>query len=113
MDSETVLIFSSNGMGRAEPDLQVNLVRKFLGLVVLSEKKPGKICFYTEGVKLVCEDSPVLDLLQALERSGVELVVCKTCVDYFGLNDRVKVGIVGGMPDILEAMAEAQKVISL
>jgi sulfur relay (sulfurtransferase) complex TusBCD TusD component (DsrE family) len=113
MDSHTVLIFTSNGMGKANADLQATLAKKFLGLVIQCEKKPGRICFYTEGVKLACEGSPVLDLLATLERSGVELILCKTCLDHFGLHGRIKVGIVGGMPDILEAMAKAQKVISL
>jgi hypothetical protein len=43
----------------------------------------------------------------------VELVLCSTCLDYFGLRHQVQVGIVGGMPDIIEAMNAAEKVISL
>ncbi|MHB1120700.1 MAG: DsrE family protein [Bellilinea sp.] len=69
--------------------------------------------FYTDGVKLVCQGSPVLTLLEELEAKGVELILCKTCLDYFNLTQKVKVGIVGGMPDIIEAMTKAVKVISL
>ncbi|MHB1480801.1 MAG: DsrE family protein, partial [Bellilinea sp.] len=74
---------------------------------------PAKILFYTDGVKLVCQGSPVLTLLEELEAKGVELILCKTCLDYFNLTQKVKVGIVGGMPDIIEAMTKAVKVISL
>ncbi len=42
-----------------------------------------------------------------------QLILCSTCLDYFGLRDRVEVGIVGGMPDIIEALSAAGKVISL
>jgi sulfur relay (sulfurtransferase) complex TusBCD TusD component (DsrE family) len=64
-------------------------------------------------VKLACAGSPVIEQLRALQTRGVELILCSTCLDYYGLTDRVAVGIVGGMPDIIEAMQLANKVISL
>ena len=69
--------------------------------------------FYTDGVKLVCEGSPVLEQLRALEAKGLELIICSTCLNYFGLSDKVQVGVVGGMPDILEAMSLAEKAITV
>jgi hypothetical protein len=113
MDADTVLVFANNGMGDAEPELRLKLTKIFLGLMVASGWSGGKICFYTQGVKLACEGSPVLDELANLQRSGVELILCKTCLDYFGLGAQVKAGVVGGMPDIIEAMNEARKVIRL
>jgi sulfur relay (sulfurtransferase) complex TusBCD TusD component (DsrE family) len=74
---------------------------------------PDAICFYTDGVKLVCAGSPVLAELESLEQEGVRLVICKTCLDYLGLADRVQVGVVGGMTDIITAMWEADTVITL
>jgi sulfur relay (sulfurtransferase) complex TusBCD TusD component (DsrE family) len=113
MDHNTVLLFSRNGMGEAPVDLQGVLTLKFLSLVNESGMLPAKILFYTDGVKLACDGSPVLDQLKQLEAKGVELVLCKTCLDYFGLEDQVEAGIVGGMADIIEAMSKAGKVISL
>lgn len=52
-------------------------------------------------------------LLQEMAARGVELILCSTCLDYFGLTDQVAVGIVGGMTDIIEAMQKAEKVINL
>ena len=101
------------GAGHAPEDLQGQLAIKFLSLVRDSGQLPAKILLYTEGVKLACYGSPALELLQAMQRDGVELVLCKTCLDYFGLTNQVKAGIVGGMPDIIEAMAKADKVVSL
>ncbi len=69
--------------------------------------------FYTEGVKLVCEGSPELEQLQALQAKGIELIICQTCFNYFRLADKVKVGIVGGMPDILQTLLQADKVVTL
>ena len=62
---------------------------------------------------MVVEGSPVLDLLQALEAKGVRLILCSTCLQYYGLTDKVAVGIVGGMNDILLAQWMANKVITL
>ena len=55
----------------------------------------------------------MLEQLRALEAKGLELIICSTCLNYFGLNDKVQVGIVGGMPDILEALSRAEKVITV
>ena len=62
---------------------------------------------------MVVEGSPVLDLLQSLEAKGVRLIICSTCLQYYGLTEKVKVGIVGGMGDILLAQWMAGKVITL
>ena len=78
-----------------------------------NEFYPGAICFYSEGVKMVVEGSPVLDLLRALETKGVRLIICITCLQYYGLSDKVAVGIVGGMNDIVLAQWMAGKVVAL
>lgn len=55
----------------------------------------------------------MLQWLTMLESAGVELTVCSTCLEYFGLMDKVKVGKAGGMLGILAALQSAEKVISL
>jgi len=85
----------------------------FLSTLATFPELPGKILFYTEGVKLVVEGSPVLGELKALEEKGVHLITCGTCLDYFGLKDQLVVGEVGGMAAILQAMLEAEKVLTV
>ena len=113
INNTTILVFTRNGLGAAPAELQYKLALKFLQLTLDAQLLPAKILFYTEGVKLACEGSPVLNELQIMKDRGVELILCSTCLDYFGLRDQVQVGIVGGMPDIIEAMNAAEKVISL
>ena len=110
---DTVILVTNNGMGKADETLQQTLFAKYIELLLQQVELPAAFCFYTEGVKLVCEGSPVLDGLRALESNGVRLIVCSTCLNYFKLNEKVKVGIVGGMGDILEAQMKAEKVITL
>jgi len=111
--NDTVILVTSNGMGKGPEELQLLLIGKYLQLLGQGEDFPAAICFYTEGVKMVIDGSPVLEQLAALEKKGVRLIVCSTCLNYFGLADKVKIGIVGGMTDILEAQLRAGKVITL
>jgi hypothetical protein len=112
-DADTVLIINRNGMGQADQELQHRLVSTYLMLLDEHNILPGAICFYTEGVYLAVAGSPVLDTLQSLERKGVHIILCSTCLEYYHLRDRLQVGIVGGMGDILEAQRLASKVITL
>ncbi len=112
-DSETVLLITRNGMGDAEPALQQKLITTYFKLLDEYNILPAAICFYANGVRLVVEGSPVLDTLKSLEAKGVDLVLCSTCLNFYNLVDQVRVGIVGGMTDILEAQRRASKVITL
>ena len=112
--SKSVLIqVMRDGMGVADQPLQHTLLRKYLQLLQENSTLPGAICFFGSGVKMVVEGSPVLDVLQSLEARGVRLIVCKTCLDYFGLLEKVRAGVVGGMGDIIAAQWLADKVVSL
>ncbi len=109
----TVILVTSNGMGNADAELQQLLFTKYLELLSHDEYLPAAMCFYTNGVKLVCEGSPAIESLRNLESKGVRLIVCTTCLNYLDLMEKVHVGIVGGMGDILEAQRKAEKVITI
>ena len=108
-----VLIVSREGMGSGPLDLQRRLLSTYLCLLLENRWTPLAVCFYTDGVKLLTDGSPVLEPLRELEAAGVRLIACKTCLDYFSLTDKLRVGIIGGMGDIMTATAMATKVISL
>lgn len=112
-NSDTVILITRNGMGTAEPELQIKLASTYFKLLDENNILPAAICFYTDGVKLVVEGSPVLDSLKSLESKKVRLILCSTCLNFFNLSEKVKVGIVGGMTDIIEAQMKAGKVISI
>ena len=112
-DSETTVLITRNGMGDAEPGLQQKLILTYFKLLDEYDILPAVICFYADGVHLVVDGSPVVEILQSLEAKGVRLVLCNTCLNYYNLADRVQVGVVGGMTDILEAQRRASKVITL
>ena len=113
MKKGTVYVVSRNGLGQASEDLQRILAVNFFGISVDSEFSPEIILFYADGVKLACEGSPVVDNLRAMEKKGARLILCRTCLDYFELMDKVAVGSVGKMTDIVAALEEATKVVSV
>lgn len=110
----SVILINRFGMGEADPELQLKLIVTYLSLLNEdSSLRPNAICFYADGVKLAVDGSPALDALKALEANGVRLILCSTCLNFFKLADSVRVGIVGGMTDIIEAQRLAEKTITL
>ena len=112
-DTSIVVLVTREGMGYGEPELQIRLLKKYLTLLLQNKSLPDVICSYMDGVKLVVDGSAVLEELRQLERHGVRLVVCSTCLEYYGLQDRLRAGIIGGMPDIIEAQWRADRVITI
>ena len=114
MSRKTVFVFYTYGMGQTEnAELKLKLAKKFLALIAAADPLPAQLCFYTDGVRLCINGSPVLEELRALAGKGVELVLCSTCLETFGLRDQVAVGVVGGMGDIIAAMTGADSAIML
>jgi selenium metabolism protein YedF len=87
-----VFLIQSEGLGRGDDRLGVMLMANFLRLLSESPEKPAKLLFWNAGVKLVCENSQVLDYLKKLEAQGVELLACTTCLEYFDIKEKQKVG---------------------
>lgn len=111
--NDTIIMIPGYGMGSGDSELKVRLLSIYLTLQQENGSLPAVICFYTEGVKLVVTDSPLLDQLLEIEQKGVRLIICSTCLNHYGLMEEVQVGIVGGMGDIIEAQQHAARVITL
>jgi hypothetical protein len=110
---QPVIVISNYGLGHAPPELGLKLAQTWLGLVDAGDRLPAAICLYGEGVKLATDGSPVLEELRSLAAKGVRLVVCTTCLNFFGLMDGLQAGTAGSMKDIIELQWAAKKVITL
>jgi selenium metabolism protein YedF len=106
-----VVILSDNRMGRGDDALGDILIRSFIHTLLQLKPLPATIICYNAGVKLAARDSAVLDDLQQLEKAGADILVCGTCVNYFGLGDQVAVGHISNMYDIAETMAGAARLV--
>ena len=109
MPSKTFLI-QSEGLGRGDEQLGMLLMANFLRLLGESRDKPDALVFWNTGVRLVCQDSPVLDHLKRLEEQGVEILACTTCLEYFQLVDKLKVGKPSTMIKSIQSMLSTEMV---
>ena len=95
-DDNTVVVISSDRMGTGNDQL---------------DKLPKTMLFYNGGATLTTEGSDSLEDLKSLEAQGVEIMTCGTCLDYYGLKDKLAVGSVTNMYSIVETQAKATKII--
>lgn len=111
--AKQVMLISSFTLGRPEEELGQVLMRSFFYTLREAEVVPGSIIFINSGVKLACEGSPVLSDLMALEKRGVKILSCGTCLDYFQLKEKLCVGSISNMYSIVEAMMTSDRLITL
>ena len=106
-----IIAVSSNEMGQGEKALGQTLIKAFLFAVTKQDKLPSKVLFYNSGAYLTCEDSDSLEDLKTLEAEGVEIYTCGTCLNFYDITEKLAVGSITNMYDIVEMMEKAGKVI--
>ena len=107
----TVVVVSSRNMGEGSGELGAALMKGFLYALNQQEDLPRSILFYNGGAALTSEESPSLVDLKSMEAQGVEILTCGTCLNYYGLADKLKVGGVTNMYTIVEKMTRADHVV--
>ena len=95
-------------MGSGDKTLGKILMKSFIYTVSETEPYPSTIVFYNTGVKLTIEDSEVLDDLIALEKEGVEIISCGTCLDFLEVKDKLAIGSVSNMYTIYEKLKDRE-----
>ena len=97
---------------RAAEELGKTLLKAFVFSLTQQDKLPKTILFYNGGAQsLTCEGSPMLEDLKALEAEGVEILTCGTCLNFYGLTEKLAVGGVTNMYVIAEKMLNAGNVV--
>lgn len=107
----TTVVISGNTMGTGEEELGKNLMKAFIFALTNVNPIPNNIIFYNTGAYLTTEGSASLEDLQNLEKAGVNIMTCGTCLNYYKLTEKLKVGSVSNMYDIAQTMADSSKVI--
>ena len=109
----TTIFIRSDKIGRGDDELGLNLMINFLHHLGEKDSAPTSIILMNSGVKLVTEDSEVLDSMNRLEEKGVTILACGTCLNFFGIKEKQKVGIASTMPEITSTLLAADKVITV
>ena len=107
----TVVVIASDKMGEGEDELGKVLIKGYIYALTQLETLPKTILFYNKGAYLTCEGSASLEDLKSLEAQGVEILTCGTCLNYYGITEKLQVGTVTNMYVIAETMAKADKVV--
>ncbi len=109
----TTFFLGSDTIGRGDEQLGHTLMKMFLNALADAPQPPARLLLMNSGVKLVAEGADYLAALSNLVCLGTEILVCGTCLDYYGLREKVAVGTVSNMQEISEAMASASKTVTL
>ena len=107
----TVLVLSSDCLGSGDEELGRLLMKGFVYAVTEQDQLPEVVLFYNRGVFLTVEGSGVLEDLKELERRGVKLLSCGTCLNHFGMLDRLKAGEVTNMYELAGHMMKAERLV--
>jgi selenium metabolism protein YedF len=110
-EENMVIVIASDKMGEGIDELGEVLIKGFIYTLTEMETLPKTIVFYNGGAKLTVEDAPTLEDLKLLEKEGVEILTCGTCLNYYHLEDKLRVGEVTNMYTILERLQKATKII--
>lgn len=108
-----VLVLNGQGMGSGSEELGKILLQACVNTLKDVTPLPRAILCYNAGVFVVAEGAPTVAGLKQLVAQGVTLLVCGTCVDYFGIKDRIAVGTISNMYDILQQLSNAARVMTL
>lgn len=110
-NGDYIVYIPSGVIGRGDDELGNILMRSFIKSLPETRGLPRMIIMLNSGVRLAAEGSVVLDDLRGFESSGVEIRCCGTCVDFYGLKEKLRVGKLTNMFEIISAMQTFRKVI--
>ncbi len=106
-----VVVISSSQMGEGNAELGTALMKGFIYALSQQDVLPKTILFYNGGASIPCEGSVSLEDLKTLEAQGVEILTCGTCLNFYGLTEKLAVGGVTNMYVIAEKMTQADLIV--
>jgi selenium metabolism protein YedF len=112
-DKGYIFVFAKDRIGEGDEALGKKLAGSFLETMWEMEEHPATIIFLNSGIHLCTKDSPYLDALKSLEKLGIGILICGTCVEYYNKQDEIAIGEISNAYTILTSITQAGKVINL
>ena len=106
-----VVVLSANVMGTGDDKLGKSLMKAFVFALTKQDYSPETILCYNTGAYLSIEDADTLEDLKILEAEGVKILTCGTCLDFYGIKEKLAVGSVTNMYEIVETMENAKSIV--
>jgi selenium metabolism protein YedF len=107
------IVLHNEFLGQGDDTLGAKLMGSFLRTLLGGEQKPDKLVFYNSAVKLLADSSPVLDVLDELNKAGVRLIACGTCVSHFKLDEHISPERVSNMQEIVSILQLSESVVTV
>lgn len=107
------IFISSDKMGSGNDELGNVLIKGFIYTLTEAKPYPKHILLVNGGVKLSTENESTVENLKILEEAGVEILSCGTCLDYYGLKEKLQVGSVTNMYTIVDILKNSSQTISI
>lgn len=107
------IVVSNNELGLGDPKLGATLMKAYLFALSEADVVPDNLLFLNAGVKLTAEGSESLPVLEALKSKGTAIMSCGTCLDFYGLKEKLVIGEITNMYTIVEKMNNSDKTIKL
>ena len=108
---EKVVVIKSEFMGDGDKELGKVLIKGFIYALSQQDELPQTMLFYNGGAKITSEGSESIEDLKALEEKGVKIFTCGTCLNYYGLTEKLCVGEATNMYEITKKMTEASLIV--
>jgi selenium metabolism protein YedF len=107
---DVLLIIGSDTMGKDET-LGKILMKGFFETIKVTKEIPHTIFFLNAAVKLTTTDEDMITILKDLEKMGVEIFSCGTCLKHYDLEKTLKVGFRGTTNHIVEGIKDFKKTV--
>jgi len=111
-NEDYVVCLNSHMMGDGDPELGNILMETFLDHLKLQEKLPTHVVMYNRGVRLAMKGTQTCTSLNELEELGCRIMLCGTCVEYYGIQYDIGVGMISNMVNITETLASTGHVVT-
>ena len=112
-NSGAVVAVGTNKMGEGDEKLGKILIKSYIYSLTQLEKMPKTVIFFNSGAYLTCEGSESLEDIKTLSDNGVDIYTCGTCLDFYGIKDKLRVGAVTNMYEIARLMSEGAPLIRI
>lgn len=111
VEKNVVIQIAADTMGIGDDELGHKLLKGFIFSLTQLPELPKTMLFYNSGARVTCEGSASLEDLKNLADAGVEILTCGTCLDHYGITDKLAVGEVTNMYVIADKLTSATNVV--
>ena len=110
-DELLAILVAHDVLGGNDKELGEVLMKAFLGCISKLSRRPAVMAFMNEGVKLVLPESSACEYIKDLEKSGTKILVCGTCTTHFDITNKIAVGTISNMFEIMEMITGADNTL--